>query len=321
MIAVTFTEGGQKTLDGFGFPAGFQLLNQGFDVLAVKTLSEQWYSDIPTTLLDSLLDVLSGQKYAHRAGLGSSNGGYAAILLSGRLSFNSVLAISPQFDVTQHWDRRWSDKVRRLTCMRLVARADIASECRFAFAYDPYDLDRLHVDLFKAIIRPENFTDVRVPHAGHPAGFMLNDVSALKSLVVATLSGDNISPALARKIRKGRARSKLYLLNLGRHLLEKKKTKWAKSAISGALEVDPLDFEIHMVMAKILELEGDLRSAVLHAALASALSPEHADMAAGLARLLCRVGRREPAAFFINRAVQLSDNLKYYIDQRDRMEL
>jgi tetratricopeptide (TPR) repeat protein len=302
-VVFTYTEAGNRRLDGLGFGTGF-LTKNGFDVVSVKSNRDRWYQDLPELAFTRVEDFLQseGRDYSWRGGYGSSMGAYAAILFAKRLSLNSILAISPQFDITANWDRRWSVHAPRISDMRLVSREDVQPGCRYHILYDPQDKDVEHYRMFAEVIPENQLEGLRAPFAGHPAGPLVNASGKLKDLALTALAGGAVK-VLPSDLRKGRSRFPNYYMNLADYCQRKRRFVWGAAAIKAALTNDPLNAEYNIRLSALLEYSGELDEAIIRASAAVTTKPHHPYMKAVLARLLLRKGMLDQARHFIELAI------------------
>ena len=318
-LLFTFTQFSNRQLNGFGF-AGHFAVNNGFDLISIKSNIDDWYKTFPLNAFDRIDDYLSRQsvRHCHRATYGSSMGGYAAIRFARNVNANIVFAISPQFDIAQSWDRRWGAAAKATGLLHTMSDADICDTCKYVLAYDPFDLDRLHVEKFAEIIPHYSLERIELPYAGHPVVFMLRDFGVLSKISLSVLLGGGEKAfRLTRDIRKdGREKSGLYHYNMALHCLKRKKMKWSERAIGRALKISPLDPQFRLLAAKIAETNNDLDEAILNAALAMSLAPKLPYMVVVLSRLLDRKGLRKLALHHIDNALALDATCDLLVKHR-----
>lgn len=325
-LLFTFTEFTHRELGGFGFGRGFAL-KHGFDLIAFKTNADDWYHNIPSGAFESIEKFLSdrGKNYTFRSAYGSSMGGYAAILFASDIMADAVLALSPQFDISQQWDRRWAGQIEKITTMRVLSPEMVRQACRYFIAYDPTNIDRLHAEKFAAVIPENALTLLKAPHGGHPVGYFLNAGRGLRDLALAILTGAE-PPPLAPIVRRGRRRSFHYFLSLARHCLSRKKITWALASIEKAIELSSTDAEaraaaalaaeVHVAAAHIHLARGDLDEALTHGALAAAVAPNHPHIMASLSYFLHRRGLNAQALHYIDAALALEPGLEHFASHR-----
>jgi hypothetical protein len=319
-LAFTFSEAGNRQLDGPGFGGKF-LIDSGFDVVAIKSASDTWYCDFGVSYTDKILEYLSstGGNYSWHCGYGSSMGGYAAIRFSRVFNLNSVLAISPQFDIMQDWDRRWSTQAKAFRDMRPVDASDLDETCSYFIVYDPYDLDRLHFEQYEKVISPKQMTPVRVQNSGHPSGQVLRDTGLLQSIAFSVLTSATIDETWKKTFHSKRIYSDRWYFNLAQRCVSRRKLKWAEHAARQALMLKPLNAEYNIRLAGIYDRLGNIDKTVTHAAAAVACNPWHPHMAALLAKALAKKKMHKQALFHIDRAIDLSGGDERLIKQKNEM--
>jgi tetratricopeptide (TPR) repeat protein len=251
---------------------------------------------------------------------GSSMGGYAAIAFSRRLRMRSVFAISPQFDITQEWDTRWSAAARAIDRMRIVSKSDLSPGCQYYLAFDPYDLDNKHIAQFLRVIPHETAKLIVVQHSGHPSGYFLSDCKVLSAIAQAALLGKAV-PNWRNQARHVRAEIPRYNFSLGSHLAQRGKWGWAQAVLSRAVKAEPLNPEYQIRLAAVLEKRGPLEEAIKTAAIAVGINPTHPDMAAVLSRLLAKKGLVSEAHVHIDRAIEMSRGAERFVKQKATLDL
>jgi tetratricopeptide (TPR) repeat protein len=319
-LLFTFTELGNRQLEGLGFGGKFAL-NNGFDLIAIKASSDDWYTGLPGSIFDQIGGFLDSLPYRHhwRATYGSSMGAYAAIMFAARLNADAVLALSPQYDIGLEWESRWVPQSRSIGVMPALQHSDVRAACRYVIAYDPQNLDRRHFELFEKVIPPQNLEPVRAFHAGHPVGYYLNAAGILAGLAIDVLNG-NTPPKVAKVLRAGRDNYPFYLHHLAVHCRERNKLSWAASIIAKAVKLNPVEPEFYIRAAQIWNQIGAIDKAIGYAATAVALSPRHPHMIAFLAGLLHRKGLHAQALYYIKDAVSLLPESGALIEQLATVE-
>ncbi|MCB8879863.1 hypothetical protein ACELLULO517_06430 [Acidisoma cellulosilytica] len=319
-LAVTFTEAGNRTLEGNGFGGSF-LSKYNFDVLAIKSNRDNWYSDLPLEILAGIDDIIAktNDQYDHRVGYGSSMGAYAAMLFSRRLNLNVVLAISPQYDIAQNWDQRWKHRLGEVGRISAMSSEHVSSSCKYFVVYDPYDLDALHRKYFEEVIADGNFFAIKVPFAGHPAGYLLRDLKALEVLASSILVKSEPDKNWSLNIRQKRGQSTLYLMNFARHLFQKKKYRWAERIADRVLQEKPRDAEVYIFKSLLAEKLCFFDKAMNYAAIAIAINPQHPSMHIQLARMLSAISLHSSARVYIDRAVELGSGNQNIVNMRNQI--
>src|SRR5271166_1854620 len=138
-----------RTLDRPGFGERFFEENR-VDAIHVIARANDWYQH------DDIFEICRAvaaiaSNYRRVYAYGSSMGGYAAIRFGALVGAKAAIALSPQFSIDKSivpFERRWSGDAKRI---RFVAeRKTDHSFAPLAYvSYDPFDLDRRHVELFR----------------------------------------------------------------------------------------------------------------------------------------------------------------------------
>jgi tetratricopeptide (TPR) repeat protein len=313
----TFTEFGHRGLEGRGYGGNVAEKN-GFDLIATKSNADDWYQALDADALPALKTFLCAHKaYGWRAAYGSSMGGYAAFRFSRDLGLDAAFAISPQFDITQEWDRRWDKQAAVIGSMRVMDAASVRPGCRYSIAYDPADPDRLHIAKFADII--PDLQLLRVPHAGHPVGYFLQKSGALRDVAESYLMGKPATIGAEAK-RSGRCNYPEYLFNLSEHCIRRKKLKWATTLIERAVALKPLDADFNIRAALVAERRGGTTDAIAYASVAAVMAPNNPHIIANLARMLASKKLYKQALAQMNRVVTLAPDAIGFKKTRDDLE-
>jgi len=295
VLVFTFNWIGNRRTDGPGFGGDF-LLRCGFDVIAVKATTDDWFHSLPEEAFVSIdaFMATAGHRYRHLSGYGSSMGGYGAIRLSQRLGLRHVLALSPQFDISIPEDPRWHGYLGNTGEFSRLTPDLVAPGCTYTVVYDDTLNDRFHAEGYKAIIQPDALRLVPVRYAGHPVGFLLEEIGELQPLAQHVLAGEEYRPSLA-----ARKRSAHYLFGLARHCAANSKDAWALAISERHLARVPRHQEGQMLRARLLQHRGDLSGALACARAAITIDDrvDHYKLVA--VNLLEALGRRDEAIAFL----------------------
>jgi hypothetical protein len=252
-LAFTFTPLENFKLDDLGYAGAF-LLENGFDVIAFKSVADDWFQSLPAQTFQLIDQVLVDSDYQRRVAYGSSMGGFAAIQFSSRLACDLVLALSPQGRLAvDGFDARWREYWKHITCVYEPSGESIRPDCKYFLVYDNHDLDKLHVDFWSEFIPPANFFRVELPFSGHPVTQFLHEVGQLKTLTRDILISSKIPE---RFDRIGKRQSSHYLWCLAEHLLRRKKPKLCLDVIGLALQQKPAMAELYLCRSFALERLG-----------------------------------------------------------------
>lgn len=308
-LAVTFSHWappGRLSLTGPGY-SGWFLLENGYDLVAFKANRNWWFQDLDDAdfaRVNAIVD-LSDRRYATRVGYGSSMGAYAALQFARPLRLDRVLALSPQFALSQPWDTRWHDEMALVEIRHRLTPDAVAPGCAYFICFDPIDRDRFHVRRYAEILPVDRLTLYPVPYAGHPAAEMLNEGGVLKAVALGIL--DEGRPPGRRLIRDARRRSERYLHLLSLHCWRRRKHAWALAAIDRAIALAPDRAALHGHRSAVLDSLGRPAEAIDAARQAAALSPREASRHAHLSRLLARAGNLDEALAAIDRAIAIDE--------------
>jgi tetratricopeptide (TPR) repeat protein len=235
-----------RTLERAGFGEHFFEQSRN-DAIHVIARSNEWYQN------DEILEICLAiaaitQNYERVYTYGSSMGGYAAIRFGGHVGARAAIALSPQFSVDNAvvpFEHRWMGDATRIDFV--VERQGTASFAPLAYvSYDPFDLDRRHIDLFRD--RTE-LVELAIPHGGHPVTGFLAETGILGEFVLSIVNERFDLSALKLKAnaeRKGSAQ--FWSVLSGRARSSKVRLALAKRALS----LSPHDIVYQCKYARVL---------------------------------------------------------------------
>jgi hypothetical protein len=186
-----------RNLDRPGFGENF-LRSRRIDAIHFVSRENDWYqySEMPDVAA-AVAELVEG--YERVVAYGSSMGGYAAIRFGGMAGASVALAISPQFSIDPRcvrFERRWRHDSGRIDFT--LERTLTAPFVETAYiVYDPRDLDRRHVELFR---RRTRVLDVPLADVGHPATGSLAEADLLGDLVLDVVADRFDLGELARRM-------------------------------------------------------------------------------------------------------------------------
>ncbi|WP_028312003.1 hypothetical protein [Derxia gummosa] len=217
-LLIAFASGGQPR-----HPVGMSMARKhGFNCISVACKAQDWfqYPDFDRAM-DAVRDAARG--FPRVVAYGFSMGGYGALIGSGTIEPDLVLACSPQAAIgpaVPAGEHRWADERIRIghelgfpiddLAARLSRRADLV------LVYDPRDFDRFHVRDIEAL-RPARH--LYFPLAGHSTLPLLTRMGFGSKLVLAALDGSLDLPAFQREllaIRRATLRDELLYVELRR---------------------------------------------------------------------------------------------------------
>jgi tetratricopeptide (TPR) repeat protein len=302
-LAFTFSYLGHRTVEGLGF-AGHVLAEDGFDLVAFKSSRDYWFQDVRIRDLMEVQNAIarSGRTYDLRVGYGSSMGGYAAILFSQALDLDRALAVSPQFEIREAWDRRWQSHAREIDFSYRLSRHAISRTCEFTMIYDPIGADERQAREICALMIPAHVKLVPLPYSGHPSGHFLSELGVVRRFVLSILNhGQPAVPIGAIRRRKGE--SKTYLRTLALTCAGRNKARWSIDLIDRAIALDPSDGLLRALSAQIRARAGHFKAALRAARDAVEAAPQVPDYKLLLCELLAKAGHTALAADIADRAV------------------
>ncbi|WJS83691.1 hypothetical protein [Paracoccus sp. TOH] len=196
---------------------------------------------------------------------GSSMGGYGALLGSGRLRAERVVAVVPQFSIERAvvpFEKRWRKEAEALGAFRHDVTREIHEHARITVILDPRNDDRHHLALYPLT---RNWEVVALPFAGHMPLLVMQDARLLGGFVLPTLLGQPESRPPIRALLQGRRRSALYFRVLGVHAARLGRFPTALEAAARCVElgVPANGDKIHEVIGKLRPVRERLGKRVL----------------------------------------------------------
>ena len=247
-LAFVFGPSMNRVLEGNGH-GGEVFLENAFDVIAFKTISDDWFQNIPDQIFATIDEFVMQKGYEFKVGYGSSMGGYAGIVFSKKLNLDKVVAFSPQYSIDESFDRRWENSSQQIEFVHRITGHTVSQECKFLILYDPSDLDRLHVEKIQKIIPSGNIQLVRMAYAGHPVTPYLSEIGDIKYIIenIRTVDFD------FKKFSGDKRLSHTYFSNLSKALTNSGKIKFALKSINTAISLDPTNIDYQRAKTEILE--------------------------------------------------------------------
>ncbi len=275
-LAVTFTERGNRELEGPGF--GTEALTKyGIDVISVKTRQDAWYQNLTSDIISSVELFLSRLRPRYQAitGYGSSMGAYAAMRFSKLLDLDRVLALSPVHGIHYPWDMRWAQDLPADSSFEPMTKADISTKTHFFTVFDPKSLDARHADLYRKIIAPDALHEIHTPYSGHPSSYFLRDVGMLSQLATTIIKTGSFPHKKIKRTQAAGPAPETYLFNLANACLDRNKPKVALAIAEQLLERNDRYADFYMIKAKAFRLLGDRSSALDACYRAAELNPSN----------------------------------------------
>ncbi|WP_321446881.1 tetratricopeptide repeat protein [uncultured Cohaesibacter sp.] len=233
------------------------LLREGFDVVCVQTNCDDWHQNIYPIGLEKLKKYLD-ENYSVVKGYGSSMGGFGAILYAEILNFKSVLALSPQYTISEHFDRRW-----KYCDNKIVWKYTMDSSCQFDgeihVFYDPYDLDARHFQLIYNNFKNSKVYGHKVNFGSHPTTYYFNDAGKLKELLVSFAHDRCAIPTIDKR------NNITYIKTLAAEAMKRNKKKLAKTLVLKAIDLGDERHSTYRQASNIHSYFGEFDSAVRYA--------------------------------------------------------
>ena len=125
-------------------------------------------------------------------------GGFGAICYAEKLNLKSVLALSPQYTISESFDKRWKQHDESITWHH-SAEMGVNYDGVIHLVYDPFDMDARQAELIC-----DNFTEAtifchEIKSGSHPTALYFNDSGALKKLLLSFASDNFEIPIIEKK--------------------------------------------------------------------------------------------------------------------------
>lgn len=267
VLVFTFTnlEGAGKRSAGF---AETFLINAGYSVLAFKGSrnANNWFQDLREEDFVDIESTIQSKGFGpyKKIAYGSSMGGYAGIAFSKRFDIDGVLALSPQFDIRQEWDQRWSKYASQIDFKHLINEYSISKRCVYCVVCDPYDKDYLHYKHIESLIPSSNLISVLIPFSGHPSGHYLKELDLLKGMVISFIENLDVSFTFNKTASK---KSSVWLSTLAEYCMHKNKLMYAKFVYEKLVSLN-LNESSNAIglsgLSKVSELVGNYQMALFY---------------------------------------------------------
>ena len=239
-----------------------------------------WITEEFKPAMERIADHIREQGYDTVIGYGGSMGGVGVIHSSAYLPYDKAVVFGAQYDISPDvapWDPRWHSDAHKYG-ISLKSGSDAASpDVEFVYMYDPFSLDRRHMELFQSYLR---VTPVAFSFSGHETFRTLKEVGlaseTLKNLLLSTESLAQMSFRVRERYRSKRRTSSRVFKNLMELAIQKKKqtiATWAsqKLAVLGYQDIASL----HMLGLAQLTNEKDAKGSEAFYDQALALGPDH----------------------------------------------
>lgn len=300
-VAVTFTWYGYLDFDTPGFAVHW-LLAQGVDVIAVKCIDSSWFQRLEPAVLASVQKITA--TYDDVVLYGSSMGGFAAIAFAKALGACRVVALSPQFDITQGFDTRWAAEAARIDWRHRIAPETAAPVPTHILYDDQMPEERAQIDRIRAVLPPQTTFVLAFPHAGHPVTSYLLQTGELGPLTECLLSADG--PVDWPPLWSAQRKSAQFLRQLATRAFVAGRLALAELCYRRALLLDPERAALSHQMAALLLRMDRADEAIPYARRAVELAPGQVPQLALLARLLLKSRQFTAAQTALDQGLALS---------------
>lgn len=258
-----------RTLERPGFGEGF-FQEAGIDSIHFINRNNDWYQ---YDKLVEALDIVVAEtaRYTRVVTYGSSMGGYAALRFGGYLRADCGIAMSPQFSINPKvvpFENRWTRDAARLEFSVEERLSPHFVRKGYVF-YDPYDPDRLHVDLFREHME---VVSVAIPWAGHPVTGYLAQTHLLSGSVLEIINEtfDATKVSIQARQRRRSAAQRYQVLSRRARRLETRTILARK-----ALELAPDNFFSLIDLSSLLAEQHQFAEAEDCLARATKVAPSH----------------------------------------------
>lgn len=227
-----------------GFLSGehaFFLKKRGLSQIAISTSQNDWYLNPDLPALIATIQP-AANRFETVICFGFSMGGYAAMLFSGAVNANRVIAVSPQFSpdpIKTPFEYRWMADRKKIDVHHddLGTRANHnADGIILVDRFHKYD--RMHAVLIKQAI--PSWRVVNFAMGGHAATNALRTAKMIGNLDDVLL-GDSVSvPQLIKMHKSSRRKSYTYWMRLAQHAAMRRPA-FARKMMDRAISLKPTD--------------------------------------------------------------------------------
>ena len=300
LLVITFANfllSQSKSLPGFGEKL---LRAEGISAIHVTCSSNRWFQHGELLRLGELVAGIRG-RYRQVVTYGSSMGAYAAILFSGQVRADRVVAASPQYSIDPAkvpYDRTWDWVAKDVEFIN--DEISLHTSGQVFLIYDDKHVDGRHADSIAAEMPVQRIV---TPYSGHPAVHFLHRAGILKGLVLDLIHGRYDEARVRSLIREVRKLSAGHLCSLARR---GRSIERRLRLLEQAQVVEPQRVEIYAVRGQIHNGTGNLLAAAQAFRDALAANPRHNWAKTWLADVLSRTGQHSEAVALTTDAVAAS---------------
>lgn len=225
-----------------------------YDQIHITSKQDIWYQTLELFAVAGLINA-QRTSYDRVISYGNSMGAYGAMLISGLVDVDKVLAFAPQFSVDPAVcpdELRWRHLTGNLNYIHKIQ--DYVSQKAIKYVvYDPFWMeDKRHIRLFRQF---ENLCEIRLPFSGHFPASYLYHLDLLKPFMRMMIFGMDADADLRRDLRRKRRVSGTYYFNLAQVLMRAAKPDAALRAAHIGYSLAPGAPEALIVYAAILAFD------------------------------------------------------------------
>ncbi len=238
-LVVTFDYMGQISRPPNVHAASF-FQREGFDQIHIASKKDIWYQ---TEEFVEVADIVAKARagYAKVLAYGNSMGAYGALLISGRIDADIVIAFAPQYSVDPKLmpeEIRWIQVTGNIRFLYDDLAAHLSRRARIFAVFDPFcSVDMRHIRRLEAI---RSLDCIKVPLTGHHPASFLKEVGLLDAVMVGMSKGTDVASELRHQIRVKRRFSPTYYMRLAQMLGMRHRLKDAIQAATVAYSLDPV---------------------------------------------------------------------------------
>jgi hypothetical protein len=251
--------------------------------------------------------------FLNRAGIvgimtyGSSMGGFAACLFSGRLNADRVLMLGPQFTsdpAKPPYEQRWVREAGEVTYEDDDMVLSASPSAKKLVVYDPYE-DRVQAELFVQLPNTHLFP---IAFSGHNVSHFLLQTELLQSLVLQSHEARFVATEFRRAVRGQRSKAGNYWHRLGVRTRGRGDGQLSLKSLSKAWQLRPKDVAIGIDYANALIAAARFADARDVFALVAELLPGHSAPLRGLSVTSRELGEHRRAVSYGRAAVQIQSS-------------
>jgi hypothetical protein len=237
------------------------------NVVFIAKWNHWWQTDEMAIAVSATQRWLTQNNPAQISGYGSSMGAYGALMYSGPLGFDQVLALGPQYSIDRAkvpFESRWKSHAKKLRFTRDDMDAALQSPAEKFVLYDNRCDDAGHL----ALMHGRNLHKIAIPFGSHAIGKYLKESGQLKPVFMALLEGSLATslPGILAEARRTRTGFSPYMLSLLDRLENKPHhRRWMRNLAERFIAEQPRNFKLRNKLATYCLEDGQLMKARQHA--------------------------------------------------------